>query len=53
MYNITKDCLYSFINDDANVFLLTYFADNDGLGETKSRPTCRKNALTNLIKYGQ
>ena len=48
MYQIKKDSLREFLNDDANIFLLRFFAGNGGLATTtlnsktmSQRPACR------------
>jgi len=56
MYRIKKDILHEFVLEDANLFLLRFFAENDGLTVTAldskfkpERPTCRQTALEALI----
>ena len=46
MYRIKKESLLDFVKDQANMFLLRYFAENEGLAATaapgtKKRPACR------------
>ena len=52
MYRLTKASFNSFISDQANISLLTFFAENDGLAATDTthtRPACRKNCLNRMI----
>jgi hypothetical protein len=52
MYRLTKASFNSFLSDHANIFLLTLFAENDGLAATDTkhdRPACRKNCLGRMI----
>jgi hypothetical protein len=52
MYRLTKASLNSFISTPANITLITFFAENDGLAATDqkfARPTCRKTSLDRMI----
>jgi len=52
MYRLTKASLNSFVSYPANITLITFFAENDGLAATDqktSRPACRKNSLDRMI----
>jgi hypothetical protein len=52
MYSIKRENLGKFVKDPANIALLTYFHQQDGLTETdpkSERPACRLNALETLI----
>ena len=52
MYHIKAKNLKMFLDQDANIALLRFFAANDGLAKTdplNKKPLCRKTALAALL----
>ena len=56
LYQLNKDHVHNFVSDRANMFLVEFFAANNGLSITDpnlKKPACRKEVLDSLLCLGE
>jgi hypothetical protein len=56
LYQLNKDHVHHFVSDRANMFLVEFFAANNGLTITDpnfKKPACRGEVLESLLCLGE